>query len=64
MFLPKKKIKGYVYESKGRVYRGKQLNYYCMNPKRFKSYQNNKLNHEQKFKKCGYKVTKLLESFT
>lgn len=44
--------------------RGKQVNYYCNNPKRFDKYQLPKLlTHEEKFRKCGFKVTDKLEVF-
>lgn len=43
---------------------GKQLNYYCTNPKKVDSLIGKKiLSHEAKYKKCGFKATKKLGDF-
>ena len=64
LFL-EKKIEEYSYPIHVRsqiIKRGKQINYYCNNPKRFDKYQLSKLlMHEEKFRKCGFKVTCKLE---
>jgi len=66
LFL-EKKIEEYSYPIHARsqiIKRGKQLNYYCNNPKRFNRYELPKrLNHTQKFRKCPCKVTNKLEEF-
>ena len=43
---------------------GEQLNYYCCNPKKLDDELIEKLlTHEEKYKKCGYKVTNILKEF-
>lgn len=63
----KKEIEEYSYPLSARsqfIIRGKRLVYYCNNPKRFDKWQLPKaLTHEEKFKKCGSKVTNKLVEF-
>jgi len=62
-----KKIEEYSYNPFPRsqfTLKGKELCYYCNNPKRFSKWLiPKKLAHEQKFKECGFKVTDKLEQF-
>lgn len=63
VFLKEEKVR-YKYESRGFIHSGVQLQYRCMNRKRFKQYQNNILTHKQRYSECGFKTTDLLETFT
>lgn len=58
-----KEISRYRYENRGMIHTGSQLNYYCINPKKFEGDGYNLLNNEKKYKKCGFKVTHKLEQF-
>lgn len=63
----KKVIEDYHYKLHPRsdkIFTGKQVSYYCENPRRIKSYEiARRLNHEEKFKDCGFKVTNKLGDF-
>jgi len=63
----KKEIRKYEYPLHARsqfMVKGKELCYFCNNPKRFDKYRLPKLlTHEEKFRKCGFKVTDKLEVF-
>lgn len=61
----KTEIKPYKREYRGFVITGKQLNYYCTNPKRFKKWEIPRiLTHVQKYNSCGFKTTHKLEAFS
>lgn len=63
----KKEIREYSYSLFPRrdyTVTGKQLVYYCSNPKKFNEWKIPKaLNHEEKFRMCKHKVTNKLEEF-
>jgi len=43
---------------------GKEMIYYCCNPKKYDEYRIPKiLSHEEKFRMCKHKVTNKLEEF-
>lgn len=63
----KKEIREYFYSPFPRsdyIIKGKELVYFCNNPKKFNEWiLPKKLSHTEKFKMCKYKVTNKLEEF-
>lgn len=63
----KKEIRKYSYPIHARsqiMVTGKEMIYYCCNPKKYDEYRIPKiLSHEEKFKMCKHKVTNKLEEF-
>ena len=62
-----KRIETYLFPLHARsqiILKGKELVYYCTNPRKLRSYEMEKrLTHKEKFAECGFKTTNRLEDF-